>query len=165
MIVFVDSIGSLWQEKVRTSGYTTVWNTTGVDDGKRLRSRAKVFGQLAFGRKARLEVGRFGGIPPSMWLATEVTEHKGIRRVQLIVRVAPSLKPERYLVTVTERLVGTLQGDSWASDGTELISFSAWKEKQEAMLLMQPFGWIRGTAGSAVFSVDGRTWSWTVQRW
>jgi hypothetical protein len=85
--------------------------------------------------------------------------------VQLIVRVAPSLKPERYLVTVTERLVGTLQGDSWVSAGTELISFSAWKEKQEVMLLMQPFGWLRGAAGSAVLSVDGRTCSWTVQRW
>src|SRR5262245_26854568 len=134
MIVLVYSVGSLWQEKVRTSGYTTVWNTTGVDDGKRLRSRAKVFGQLVFGRKARLEVARFGGMPPSMWLASEPTEYKGIRRVQLIIRVSPRCEPERYLVTVTERLVGSLQGESWASDGTELVSFSAWKEKQEVML-------------------------------
>ena len=125
MIVFVYSIGSLWQEKVRTSGYTTVWNTTGVDDGKRLRSRAKVFGQVAFGCKARLEVGRFGGIPPSMWLATGLTEHKGIRRVQLIVRVSPSSKPDRYLVTVTERLVGPLTpaapgGVQWSNQYTAI---------------------------------------------
>lgn len=165
MIVLVSSVGSLWQEKIRTSGCTTVWNTTGIDDGKRIRSRAKVFGQIAFGRQARLDVVRFSGVRRSLWLTNEPTEHKGIRRVQLVARADQSSKPDRCLVTITERLAGTLQGDNWASSGTELISFSEWNHKQEAMLLMHPFGWIRGTTGSAVLSVSGRTCGWIVERW
>ena len=36
-----------------------------------------------------------------------------------------------------------------------LISFSKWRSRQEVMLVMQPFAWLRGSTGSAVLVARG----------
>ena len=43
MVVFIHSLGSLWQEKNLPAGGTRIWNTTGIRAGSRIRSYAVVF--------------------------------------------------------------------------------------------------------------------------
>jgi hypothetical protein len=70
-----------------------------------------------------------------------------------------------YLVTVTERLVGELQMDSWGASRTTLVSFSKWRSRYEVMLLMRPFAWLRGSKGSAVLVVNAGKCEWNVTKW
>jgi hypothetical protein len=46
MVVFVHSLGSLWQEKNLSAGGTRIWNTMGIRAGSRIRSYAVVFGHI-----------------------------------------------------------------------------------------------------------------------
>ncbi len=43
MVVFIHSLGSLWQEKSLPAGGTRIWNTTGIRAGSRIRSYAVIF--------------------------------------------------------------------------------------------------------------------------
>ena len=72
MVVFVHSLGSLWQEKVLPAGGTRIWNTTGIRDGDRVRSCAKVFGQLRLGARARAELCASREITGAKWVAGEL---------------------------------------------------------------------------------------------
>jgi len=165
MVVFVHSLGSLWQQKVLPSGGVRVWNTTGIRQGTRVRPCAQVFGQVKFGAKARVELSRSGEISRTTWVTSQLEETKGGRKLTLHARAPRNATADLYLVAVTEELVGELQLDSWDPSTTALISFSGWRSRQEVMLLMRPFAWLRGATGSAVLSVGGVNCDWNVTRW
>src|SRR5579863_1298013 len=110
MVVFLHSLGSIWQTKAHEAGETWVWNTTGIDDGKCIRPRSEVYGQVALGRRAQLELNRHGAIRPSVWITSELKDAR-VRKLQLIVRAPAMSIPALYLVTVTETLIGRLSDD------------------------------------------------------
>lgn len=164
MVVLVQSWGSVWQERDTRQGATRIWNTSGVIVGGRVQPRSRIFGQVAFGRRARLDLSR--GIPttPSAWIATSVAERGRIRQIQLLARPQRGAAPDRVLVAITERLVGRLSEQSWDPGETELLSFSECGHRQEVMLLMRSFGWLRGSAATAVLELSGPVSSnWRVQ--
>jgi hypothetical protein len=69
-------------------------------------------------------------------------------------------------VTITENLIGHLDDGAWEPEETQLVSHSEWNGQQELMLLMRPFGWIRGAVGTAVLIVgDSNRCSWSVNPW
>ena len=165
MVVFVHSLGSLWQEKVLPAGGTRVWNTTGIRDGPQIRSCAKVFGQVKLGARARLDLSRSGQLTGVAWAASDIVEVDQFRKLALLCRAPRAAIAGYYVVTVTESLIGELGMDSWDPSKATVISFSKWRSRQEVMLMMQPFAWLRGAAGSAVLVVvDGRC-DWKVTRW
>jgi hypothetical protein len=166
MIVLVHSLGRVWQEKPNDEGSTSVWNTTGINDGVRTRPRSKTFGQVSFTRRARLALSGSRPITPSLWVTSGLNEHGNSRKLQLIVRAPTACAPDRYLVTITETLVGHVDDRAWETEQTQLVSHSEWKGRQELMLLMRPFGWIRGAGGTAVLIVDDKNrCSWSVNPW
>jgi hypothetical protein len=55
--------------------------------------------------------------------------------------------------------------DSWDASRTTLVSFSKWRSRQELMLVMQPFAWLRGSKGSAVLAVSEGKCNLNVTRW
>jgi hypothetical protein len=165
VVVFVHSLGSLWQEKVLPAGGARVWNTTGIRDGLQVRSCAKVFGQVKLGAKARLELARSGELTGVVWTASDLVEFNRNRKLALLCRASSAAVAESYVVTVTESLVGELHMDSWDGSRATLISFSKWRSRQEVMLAMQPFAWLRGSAGSAVLVASGGKCDWRVTRW
>jgi hypothetical protein len=111
MVVFVHSLGSIWHAREHASGATSVWNTTGIDDGKRIRPRSEVYGQVALGRRAQLELHKHGSIRPGLWIASKLTEYAGSRKLQLIVRAPADSAADFYLVTITETLIGPVAND------------------------------------------------------
>ncbi len=165
MVVFVHSLGSLWQQKILPAGGARVWNTTGIRDGPQVRSYAKVFGQVKLGAKARLELSRSGELTGVAWTASDVVEVNRCRKLALLCPASRATIAELYIVTVTDTLVGELQMDSWDASRATLISFSKWRSRQEVMLAMQPFAWLRGSSGSAVLVASGDGCDWRVTRW
>ena len=165
MVVFVHSLGSLWQKKILPAGGARVWNTTGIRAGPRVRSCAKVFGQVKLGAKARLELARSGEITGAAWAANDLVEANRCRKLALLCPASRAAVAEFYIVTVTEGLIGELHLDSWDGAKATLISFSKWRSRQEVMFAMQPFAWLRGSTGSAVLVVSGGKCDWKVTRW
>ena len=165
MVVLVHSLGSAWLQKAHPDGYMRVWNTTGVRDNRGVRPRSKIFGQIALGRAARAEFNKRETITPSLWLTTALEKRTELRQLQLIAHPPAGSDPERILVTVSNSLVGRLTDTAWDSEQTEIVSFSEWKDRQEVMLLMAPFGWLRGPDGTAALRLDGRmTCNWSVTK-
>jgi len=163
MIVCVLSVGSCWRQP--TDGRPIVWNSSGVLDHRRVSPRAKVFGQVRFNSRLYQEALGTSGLSGSCWQAPPLAEHLGIRKLDLRRRVRCSSHPDWYLVSVTEQLVGTLDDRSWEPNNTFLVSFSEWKTRQEALLLVGRHGWLRGGLGSAVLTPGEPAGDWDVSRW
>ncbi|HEY6302521.1 MAG TPA: hypothetical protein VIX14_05590 [Terriglobales bacterium] len=165
MVVFVHSLGSIWHAREHASGATSVWNTTGIDDGKRIRPRSETYGQVALGGRAQLELHKHGSIRPGVWIASELVEYAGIRKLQLIVRAKADSAADLYLLTITEALIGPLPDDGWHPRETQIVSHSRWNHRQEIMLLLHPFGWLRGERATATLIPANRGCEWRIAQW
>ena len=165
MVVFIHSLGSLWQEKNLPAGGTRIWNTTGIRAGSRIRSYAVTFGQIKLAARARVELSGTREITGGVWTTTELIDVNDVRKLAVLCRASRAAVADWHLVTITESLVGELQMDSWDASRTALVSFSKRRSQQEIMLLMQPFAWLRGSIGSAVLTVQDGKCNWNVSRW
>jgi hypothetical protein len=166
MVVYVHSLGSVWQEKSDTIRGSRIWNTTGIDDGRRIRPRSRLFGQVSFGYAARIELNKRGKLKPGTWVTSEMSMHKGIPRIHLRYRTKASNIPEWYLVVVTESLIGQLHDCSLSgAGGATMLSYSVWRERQEAMLLMRPFASLKGERGTAILIPQTPGCSWRTSEW
>ena len=75
--------------------------------------------------------------------------------------------PEWYLVVITESLIGQLHECSFGGAGgeTTMVSYSVWKERQEAMLLMRPFASLKCEHGSAILIPQTPGCRWRTSEW
>ncbi|MGH9631985.1 MAG: hypothetical protein ACRD7E_27080 [Bryobacteraceae bacterium] len=167
MVVYVHSLGSVWQEKSDTIRGSRIWNTTGIEDGRRIRPRSTLFGQVSLGNAARVELNKSGRLTPGTWVASAMNVYKGIPRIHLQHRTKASNVPEWYLVVVTETLIGQLHELSFGAAGgeTTMVSYSIWKEREEAMLLMRPFASLKGERGTAVLIPQTPGCRWQTTEW
>jgi len=161
MIVRVISLGSLWQESRRQH----VFNSTGFEVDGRIRSRARVFGQIRFHSADLQQLTAGDRLCGSKWIATPLGEYAGVRSMQLLRIASRRASAEWFVVTVSEELVGTLGPSSWSEDSTRVISVSESGSRQQVMLLTKPFSYLHGTAGTAVFHPEHLASPWTVNRW
>jgi hypothetical protein len=164
MVVYIHSLGSVWQRRERTAGIS-IWNTTGVDDRRGIRPRSVVYGQLAFGRLAKIALSKSGDIRRSKWTATDLSVTERGRSVRLVAPAARDSAPDRYIVTVNEQLAGALDLDGFEPEQAQIISLSRWRDHSEAMLLVKPYGWIKGDRGSATLVPSGAGCEWKVKPW
>jgi len=81
-----------------------------------------------------------------------MSERLGFRGLALERRADRSTPADWWLVSVTDRLSGTLDDASWDPENVQLISLSQWKGAQEALFLARRNAWISGTSGAAVFT-------------
>lgn len=165
MVVYLHSTGSRWTRKDRPKGGTSIWVSTGISDGEKVRARSKVFGQVALGRQAVAEINRIGGLRRHAWIASELSLRAGIRQMQLIHPAPEGAKPEWFLVTVTESLVGRIHENEQDPNRTIFIAQSSYKTWQETMLLVQPIGNLLGEDGVAVLMIEDGECRWRVTRW
>lgn len=161
MIVRVVSLGSLWQESRRQH----VFNSTGLEVDGRIRSRARVFGQIRFQPRDLQQLIASDRLCGSLWTATTLREYEGIRSMQLLRVASQREKAEWHVVTVSEELAGTLGPASWSEGATRVISVSESGSRQQVMLLTKAFSYLHGTAGTAVFHPEHLANPWTVNRW
>ena len=163
--VWVHSVGSVWLEKRRPDGRTSIWNTTGISDGRQVRPRSVAFGQISLGRQARLEWAAKGELRSGMWMARPLNEHDGIRRIELTCRAAHSESPDWYLATVTERSVGAIHTRAMDDELVQVVSYSAWKGREEMLLLLRSFAVISGDHGTATLIPALRGCAWRTEMW
>ena len=71
-----------------------------------------------------------------------------------LVRTSP--RPDCFLVVVRSREFGHFHvgGEGWKSEESFLISFSEWRDQQEAMLLMSCGNWVQTGLGRLVLLRD-----------
>lgn len=165
MVVYVHSLGSVWQEKSNTTHGSRVWNTTGIDDGRCIRPRSRLFGQVSLGSAARIELNKCGRLRPGTWVTSEMSQYKGIPRIHLQHRTRASNVPEWYLVVVTKALIGQFRECFFRAGETSVVSYSVWKDRQEAMLLMRAFACLKGERGAATLIPQTRGCVWRTAEW
>ncbi|MBY0502748.1 MAG: hypothetical protein K2X03_02485 [Bryobacteraceae bacterium] len=175
MLVSALGFGSIWTRRSRKDAgaddefsprQLAYYNTTGVAVGGRIRSRPRLYG-----------VARFNGVtgcrpdspdkmlnkvfdcePPCIW-----NGHPKILFNRLLERPE---RPDAYLVVVKSGLIGGITNDgTWLAAEASVISFSECGSDQEVMVLMPPFGWLRGGVGTLFLEpAAGRPWQahWAV---
>jgi hypothetical protein len=153
VIVQAVSFGSLWLTGRHNP--RTVWNTTAVTVNGILRSRAQTYGLVRLSAPEAQRLSAHSGRGATRWICSDVSVHNGARTIHLQRPASKSAHPDRYLVAVSTGLVGKLSPDSWDADTTQLLSFSQCASEQEVLLLLPAFGWVRGSAGSAVLTPSG----------
>ena len=165
MLVTVTGFGSVWRwrfgkkaDDPQCFAQGVYYNTTGVEIAGRIRQRPTITGYARFNACGGFDpnhpfrmIGRvFECAEPCVWNGDNKLLFGRILRV-------PE-KPDAFLVRVRPELTGMLaigRGD-WRSAETWIISFSECGERQEAMLLMPPCGWIRTELGCFVLEPDIR---------
>jgi hypothetical protein len=165
MVVFVHSLGSWWSRRDSGEGGCSIWNSTGIDDGARVRPRFSVAGQVSFGRRARIELAKRGRLRPGAWIASDLSEQNGLRQLQLIARASAGAAVDWHLVTITESLIGRIDAQEMRKADILVIAQSDHKARQETMLMLRPCASVFGDLGIATFIVSGKSSHWDVTRW
>lgn len=156
MLVGVTGFGSVWRRRMQGDASDTkrfvhaaYFNTTGVMvNGKVVRHR-KIAGHVRFNGAGGFNanypnrmVGRvFECDGPCVW--------NGQNKV-FFRRLAPTPTcPDCFLVVVRSQEFGRLHvgAEGWKSEGSFLISFSEWRDRQEALLLMSCADWVQTDLG------------------
>ena len=132
------------------------FNSAGLKYGNRLRLCWIYPGQVRFNRSSG-----FNPEFPNRVLGSSF-ECKGPNRMHdrmhLLAtrRLGRDEEPERYLVTFTEQLCGTIRFSrpGWMSNGTQLISVSLRHDRYEVMALMGADDWVASDIGPWKLSQD-----------
>lgn len=164
MLVTVSGFGSVWRRRLakdptgpRPLTRTAYYNTTGVEVNGTIRTRPKIVGYARFNG-----VGGFNPNYPSRMIGrvfecAEPCVWKGQNKVLFERLLRMPEQPDYFLVAVRPEDIGHLDltQPSWKSDDSLLISFSEWHDRQEAMLLMPPYAWLRSDLGTFFLEPSG----------
>jgi len=157
MLVALQGFGSIWEgrfaghvSEAKRFARAAYYNTTGVAVNGRLRYRWRIGGKLRF--------HSIGGFNPNYpWRAlrrvfecAEPEPRHGWNQI-LCKRVlrAPE-RPDLYLFAVTTERTGYVDVLSalWKADAVQVVSLSEDHGRQELLLLMPAYSWIRGGLGT-----------------
>jgi hypothetical protein len=160
MLISVLGFGSIWTRRAARDPRnaaslsrldTAYYNTTGVPVSDRIRNRPRVYGVARFNGHSgfrpdwthRMIHKVFKCQPPCVW--------SGHNKVLFEALLASPAKPDAYLVIVTAEQSGGIEKDkdgAWLHHDVHLISFSECGVRQEVMLVMPPYTWLRGRLGT-----------------
>ena len=165
MLVGVTGFGSVWRLRVQGDASdperfarAAYFNTTGVMvNGKIVRHR-KIAGHVRFngagGFNANYPTRMIGKVfecdEPCLW--------NGQNKVFFRHVVTKPAQPDCFLVVVKSQEFGRVHvgAEGWKSEENFLISFSEWRDQQEALLLMPCRNWVRTDLGRLVLMRDNR---------
>jgi|YelNatPaOPRAMG01_1025707.scaffolds.fasta_scaffold45594_3 hypothetical protein len=157
MRVSILGFGSVWRRRwakgsddPRRFARAAYYNTTGVMVDGKLRTRPSIVGYVRFNG-----VGGFNPNSPARMIG-RVFECaapclcRGQNKLLFKTLLPPRTEPQRYLVVTRAAEVGRVRvGEpGWCSDGVWVIAVSDSQGKQETMLLMPAYGWIRTSVGT-----------------
>lgn len=160
MLISVLGFGSVWTRRetksARRPGRSSAldvayYNTTGVLVGNKVRHRPCVYGVARFNASGGMRPDRthqmvekvFDCEPPCIW-----NGHNKVLFKSLLHRPE---RPDAYLVIVTEEQSGGIARGfpgAWLHRDVHLISFSECEGRQEVMLVMPAYTWVRGRLGA-----------------
>ena len=133
----------------RFSRRAAYFNSTGVQCGRKIRRHWIVPGLIRFNG-----IGDFNPHFPlrsigQTFSCTELTFAYGGNRVLFKQKLQMTELPDSYLVVVSSPRFGRIDFDcaNWKSESVRSVAISHLREKQEAMLLMQPDDWVSTDLG------------------
>jgi len=150
MLISVVGFGSIWTRRIATAGIA-YYNTTGVLVGGALRHRSCVYGVARFNGSSgfrpdcmhQMLYQVFECEPPGVW--------RGHNKLLLKSLVRKPARPDAYLVTIMSEQSGGINrcdARGWLHKDVQLHSFSECRERQEAMIVMPAYTWLRGQLGA-----------------
>jgi hypothetical protein len=163
MLVGVTGFGSVWRRRVQGGASdpdrfarAAYFNTTGVVvNGKVVRHR-KIAGHVRFNGVGGFNPNYPNRMVGKVFECDEACVWNGQNKV-LFRRLVPAPpQPDYFLVVIKSREFGRLHvgGEGWKSEESFLISFSEWRDQQEALLLMSCADWVQPDLGRLVLVRD-----------
>jgi hypothetical protein len=84
-----------------------------------------------------------------VFISDGLQELAGERKLFLKSLMPSGTRPDMYLVTIGSKDIGPIvRSGAWASSDVQVVSFSEGNGKQEVMLMMPAFAWVRGSSGT-----------------
>ena len=157
MLVQILKFGTNWwarygrdpADRYRFTRHAAYFTSTGLRFGNKIRRHWIVPGLIRFNGIGDFNPqfpGRSVGVT---FECADLTFAFGGNRVQFQRRVADPAQPDCFLVVISNDQFGTFgcQRSDWKAASVLPIAVSESREKQEAMLLMQPLDWVRTRLG------------------
>jgi hypothetical protein len=136
-------------DRYRFTRHAAYFNSTGLRSGNHVRRHWIVAGLIRFNG-----VGGFNPHFPNRALSktfecTDLSSAYGGNRLLFVKKAEQILAPDYYLVVLSSDPNGAIDfGDAgWKSISAMPIAISSSACRQEAMLLMKPFDWVRTSLG------------------
>lgn len=132
------------------------FNSSGLKYGNRMRLCWVYPGQVRFNQTSGFNPELPSRVLRRTFECKEPNRMHGRMHLLMAQAADRHIRPQRYLVTLTERLCGRIRFSrpGWKSDGVQLISASVRKDRYELMALMGENDWIEGDLGQWVLSTD-----------
>jgi hypothetical protein len=157
MLVEILGFGSSWwarfgrdpHDRYRYTRHAAYFNSAGVRCGNKVRRHWILPGLIRFNG-----VGDFNPQFPSRsigetFVCTDLAFACGGNRLLFVRKAAPCVRPDFYLIAVSSDRYGpfNFHESGWKSESVMPIAVSCLGDKQEAMLLMKPLGYVRSSLG------------------
>lgn len=158
MLVKVLGFGSNWWarfgpdplDRYRFTRHAAYFNSTGLRWGNKIRRHWIVPGLIRFNGTCNVLGPQFPSQAVSVTFeCAELGFALGGNRILFQKKAAHSLQADHFLTVVSSDRLGMIDFHSrdWKSASVITVAASQSGDKQEAMLLMKPFDWLRTTLG------------------
>jgi len=157
MLVSVTGFGSVWRRRLgkdpddpRRFMRAAYYNTTGVLIDGKIRTRPKIIGHARFNGIGGFNPNYLSRLINRVFECAEPCIWQGQNKVLFKRMLDAPQTPDYFFVAVTPEHIGHLEvgAQGWMSDDALLLSFSEWRDQQEAMLLMPAHAWLRSVLGT-----------------
>jgi hypothetical protein len=149
MLIALEGFGSIWSVRARASSKRTAYyNTTGITVGGGLHHRSRVYGHLRFNEAGGFNPKHIERNIGRVFESVGSLDQRGGKLLLHHLSFEPKA-PDYFSFAVKSERTGKLTIDSavWKRDDVLLLSLSEARDEQEAILLMPPHSWIRGSLG------------------
>ena len=155
MRIAVQDFGSIWTTRAaRRAEESSIrqrafYNTTGILVGTKPQNRSCVYGYVRLDECSGFDVACAKRAIHRVYETDDVAVWNGRKRLFLRCLTRNGTHPEMHLFRIRSSEVGWIDRKSaWHCDVAQLISFSEGNGHQEVLILLPPFGWIRGALGT-----------------
>ncbi len=157
MVIAIQEFGSAWERRFGKDPWdperfarAAYYNTTAVPVNGRLRYRWRIGGKLRFNSGSGFNPNYPSRALGRAFECATPEQRNGWSQI-LFERLLPkNTQPEMYLFAVTTQRVGYIDARSaaWKADSVQVVSFSDDHGRQELLLLMPAYSWLRGELGT-----------------
>ena len=157
MVIAIQGFGSAWERKFGKQpsdperfARAAYYNTTAVPVNGRLRYRWRIGGKLRFNSAGGFNPNYPGHALGRAFVCAAPEQRNGWSQILFEGVLPKNAQPEMYLFAVTAERVGYIDARSvsWKADFVHVVSFSDDHGRQELLLLMPAYSWLRGELGT-----------------
>ena len=157
MVIAIQGFGSAWERKFGKEpsdperfARAAYYNTTAVPVNGKLRYRWRIGGKLRFNSAGGFNPNYPGHALGRAFECAAPEQRNGWSQILFEGVLPKNAQPEMYLFAVTAERVGYIDARSvsWKANSVQVVSFSDDHGRQELLLLMPAYSWLRGELGT-----------------